>query len=690
MSFGFYAREFEARLAAHDVGESPEERVALARRIFRVKADAWREAMSAAPEILFVGSAGNDDLDTEFIDDAPSAFDLPNLIIVGAVDHAGDEAASTSYGNVDVYAHGVDVESVVPGGEVVAMSGTSMATPQVTNLAAKLLALKPELTVAELRRAIIETADEKLIDPDRRIRLLNPRAAVERVLGPEASIRAVQPPSIEAVRMALGDSLPRQDYNPRLEPTACMFPRGAWADSVRIECSWLIVPEDRSRPDGPSVRLAVAIMRASNTAAKTPLVLLHGGPGLSGIDPAYGALPGMARDPLRNDRDLIFYDQRGAGYSRPRLCPDYDDSITANQNRITRATGPTFRTPLVRSCITSLREQAINPDAYTTTASALDLVDLRRALGYQQWDVNGESYGSRLALEAMRVDRAGIRSVVLIGPVHPGWQQIDAPLIRQRTLEHLFAVCAAHAACRSAFPHPEEDFHALYDELSREPLHMVSANEPDTLVLNADRFIGGITSLLRISHQPSAAGRRLSLAHIPLILHELRHGDRVRAARALVGMRNAVRSSLMDSRPLRQLVNCYESMSRQELGAAVDSINALVRPPFRQRAPDMNECALWRTTFASATERSAVYSDIPTLILVGEFDVVTPPAYARLIASTLTKAHVYELPGHSHSGRPPCLRTIMQQFLNDPSREPDASCIAQMPRIAFATRWPEN
>jgi subtilisin family serine protease len=137
--------------------------------------------MSAAPDILFVGSAGNDDLDTEFIDDAPSAFRLPNLIIVGAVDHAGDEAAFTSYGNVDVYAHGVDVESVVPGGEMVPMGGTSMATPQVANLAAKLLALKPELTVAELRRAIVEAADEKIVGEGRRIRLLNARAAVDLV-----------------------------------------------------------------------------------------------------------------------------------------------------------------------------------------------------------------------------------------------------------------------------------------------------------------------------------------------------------------------------------------------------------------------------------------------------------------------------------------------------------------------------
>jgi hypothetical protein len=181
MSFGFYAREIETRLEQHGVGESADERVALARRIFRIRADAWRGAMSTAPDILFVGSAGNDDQDTEFIDDAPSSFDLPNLIIVGAVDHAGDEWASTSYGNVDVYAHGVDVESVVPGGDIVPGSGTSIATPQVTNLAAKLLALKPELTVAELRRALVETADEKIIGEARRIRLLNPRAAVDLV-----------------------------------------------------------------------------------------------------------------------------------------------------------------------------------------------------------------------------------------------------------------------------------------------------------------------------------------------------------------------------------------------------------------------------------------------------------------------------------------------------------------------------
>jgi subtilisin family serine protease len=140
-------------------------------------------AIAGAPDILFVAAAGNEDADNRFSEVIPASFDLPNLITAGAVDRAGDEAAFTSYGAVHVYANGYEVPSVVPGGEVLAFSGTSMAAPQVVNLGAKLLALNPELSVAELRRIILEAADERTIGEARSIRLLNPRAAVDRVIG---------------------------------------------------------------------------------------------------------------------------------------------------------------------------------------------------------------------------------------------------------------------------------------------------------------------------------------------------------------------------------------------------------------------------------------------------------------------------------------------------------------------------
>ena len=179
MSWGIGANFFEGDLTDNNVGRTAEERRRLARQIFDIEANALRDAMAGAPDILFAVAAGNFDSDNKFREFVPAAFDLPNMITVAAVDRAGDEAKFTSYGKVDVYANGFAVRSVVPGGYEILMSGTSMATPQVANLAAKLLALKPELTVAELRRAIIETADEKNIGPQKRIKLLDPKAALE-------------------------------------------------------------------------------------------------------------------------------------------------------------------------------------------------------------------------------------------------------------------------------------------------------------------------------------------------------------------------------------------------------------------------------------------------------------------------------------------------------------------------------
>jgi len=104
-------------------------------------------------------------------------FNLPNLITVGAVDQAGEETGFTSFGeSVDVYANGFEVDSYLPGGTRIAMSGTSMASPNVVNLAAKLLALDYSLTTSELIELIIDGADKS---EDGRILLINPQRSVE-------------------------------------------------------------------------------------------------------------------------------------------------------------------------------------------------------------------------------------------------------------------------------------------------------------------------------------------------------------------------------------------------------------------------------------------------------------------------------------------------------------------------------
>jgi subtilisin family serine protease len=177
MSWGGNVAGIEGALEANNAGGTPEERKALARDIFEIGKVALYDAIKSAPEILFVTSAGNSDNDVVFEEFLPSSFDLPNIISIGAVDQAGDETSFTSFGKVDVYANGFEVESYVPGGDRMPMSGTSMSSPNVVNLVAKMLVVKPDLTPEQIIDLIVKASDEKMAG-DRKVTLIHPKKTI--------------------------------------------------------------------------------------------------------------------------------------------------------------------------------------------------------------------------------------------------------------------------------------------------------------------------------------------------------------------------------------------------------------------------------------------------------------------------------------------------------------------------------
>jgi hypothetical protein len=173
MSWRIGPELFDAMLAVQGGVPDAEERKRLAVELFGIEKSALDESIRAAPEILFVAGAGNEGNDSNFSDYIPAGLSIPNLITVGAVDQAGQEALFTSFGGtVAIYANGVEINSVIPGGGQLEVSGTSMASPQVANAAAKLVALKPELTGIELRTLLLDSADLQ-----GRVKLLNTKAA---------------------------------------------------------------------------------------------------------------------------------------------------------------------------------------------------------------------------------------------------------------------------------------------------------------------------------------------------------------------------------------------------------------------------------------------------------------------------------------------------------------------------------
>jgi|CZKI01.1.fsa_nt_gi hypothetical protein len=182
MSWGGSLKSVEEALEANGAGGTAEERKKLARQIFDVGTAGLLAALRQAPGILFVVAAGNSDNDVKFDEFVPSSFQLPNMITVGAVDQAGEETSFSSFGPmVNVHANGYDVESYIPGGRRLKFSGTSMASPQVTNLAAKLFALDPALTPEDARALILSGCERSgrvnLVNPAKSVELLRQRLA---------------------------------------------------------------------------------------------------------------------------------------------------------------------------------------------------------------------------------------------------------------------------------------------------------------------------------------------------------------------------------------------------------------------------------------------------------------------------------------------------------------------------------
>lgn len=182
MSWRYGPSAYEAVMAYHNLGGTPEARKLEAARLFKIERDALHGAIAGAPEILFVAGAGNEDNSADFEEYIPAGLELPNLLTAGAVDQAGSETSFSTFGKtVVVHANGFEVEAPVPGGVRMKLSGTSMASPQVANLAAKLIALKPELKPTEVKALILQGA-ERLPGADGkpgRVNLISPRKSAE-------------------------------------------------------------------------------------------------------------------------------------------------------------------------------------------------------------------------------------------------------------------------------------------------------------------------------------------------------------------------------------------------------------------------------------------------------------------------------------------------------------------------------
>jgi pimeloyl-ACP methyl ester carboxylesterase len=250
------------------------------------------------------------------------------------------------------------------------------------------------------------------------------------------------------------------------------------ADNLGFECGYVTVPEEHANPDGPTIRIPVAILRATGTNPQPdPLFLAQGGPGGDAFELFSFYLP---QSSLLLDRDLVVINQRGTIYAEPDLrCTEITDGMGEILS-LPLAAGTDRYNELLQACYQRLENEGVNLSAFDSVENAADMEAVRQALGYDDINFYGVSYGTLLGLHFMRDYPDHLRSVILDGVVPTSSNFIASlPDNETRVYAELFNACASDAVCAAAYPNLEARYQAVVDQLNANP-KTVTLIDPET------------------------------------------------------------------------------------------------------------------------------------------------------------------------------------------------------------------
>ncbi len=281
----------------------------------------------------------------------------------------------------------------------------------------------------------------------------------------------------EAVVSRVAQAAPGPTTVPRFEPAPCPKIHGVeWL--AQATCGYLVVPEDRNKPNGRSIALMVARHRAQSPEKRPdPILYLEGGPG----DIAPLEIDPIIKANFIRDRDIWVVSQRGTWSSKPALICAASNDFARELLGLRFYSEATKRAHLAASeaCRRELTATDANVSAYNSTESVADLVDLRKVLGIAEWNIYGNSFGTYTAQTLMRDHPEGIRSVVL-DSVLPTTYSIPVNWWNTRyAFDNLFKACAAQPACNAAHPRLEQTFTGLVNKLEAKPL-TPTISDPNT------------------------------------------------------------------------------------------------------------------------------------------------------------------------------------------------------------------
>jgi pimeloyl-ACP methyl ester carboxylesterase len=434
--------------------------------------------------------------------------------------------------------------------------------------------------------------------------------------------------------------------------------------SFAARCGKLSVAEDPARPSGPRIDLSVAVVPAISTKARPdPLFLIAGGPG-QGTQEFYASVAGAFAG-LRRERDIVLLDQRGTGHSH-RLGCKMPGELWEQQ------ADPAQFEALAKKCLGELPGQ---PRFYTTSVAVRDLDTVRAALGYERINIYGISYGTRVAQHYARRYPGRLRTVILDGVVDPTLalgptMALDA----ERAVNVTFERCRKDPACDKAWPDAPAQFAALRRKLStaKVPVRITHpvTGKPEQVDLGPDH-LAAVARLL--AYSPRGASL------LPLVVHEANtNGNYLPLAAQAATIADQTEDLL--ALGMHNTVVCSEDLPYVDAGSLDRA--ALAQTFMGTKLFDGLQamCRAWPRGPVDADLKLPLSSRVPALLLSGELDPVTPPAWAARAARGFSDQRHVVVAGQGHgqlgSG---CVQGIMRRFLDaGTARGLDVGCAAKI------------
>lgn len=481
--------------------------------------------------------------------------------------------------------------------------------------------------------------------------------------------------------LVLPAAAPIQAGSPNLQETTCMVDlQPGQVAGQDVLCYYLTVPARHDDPKGKTIRLAVMVIKASDFAPHPdPIFFAQGGPGGSTIDLYTSYLFGTHR--LARSRDFVLLEQRGTLYSEPALyCHEFDEYSLETLNLILEDEEAQRRSrEALVACAERLRADGISLADFNSLENARDIESLRLALGYESINLYGVSYGTLLAQHYMRLYPDSLRSVVLDGVV-PTEVNLFVGLIRHedRAFRYFFDSCQADPVCNQHYPNLEQVFYETVRKMDEAPASIL-IRDLDTdiehpALLDGQSFYGSVFQML----YDSTLARLL-----PRIIYDAQRGDFEMVSKILSFF---VFDHTM-SYGMYYSVMCAEDGLFDPQDVDYSGIQPEI-VEFNQDNPELilQACADWNVPLLPDDEvNRPVQSDVPTLLLSGGFDPVTPASYARVVAGNLSNAYEVFFPRGAHGQLfdSACSDYIVQDFWDAPSRAPDTACLADYQSPAF-------